>query len=112
MQPAVAASVDRTRLFASQELAVNVLALVLQVVVTGPLLARAGVGVALALTPLVRGEGFLELAPRLAMAVVPMLGLVMAFHVVRRAVHDAFERPARETLYAVVAPRRITRQRR
>lgn len=94
---AYAASSDRTRLFATLDLVVNAITLVLQVLLTGPMLRRLGVTATLALLPAVAVIGFLVLAAY------PVLGVVLAFGVVRRAGEFALSKPAREILFTVVA---------
>jgi AAA family ATP:ADP antiporter len=88
----------RTRLFAAVDLAVNALGLGLQALVTGPLLTRAGLAVALALHPLLTAGGLV------AIAWSPTLPVLAAVQSLRRAVHYAIERPAREVLFTVVGP--------
>ncbi|WP_437972531.1 MFS transporter [Sorangium sp. So ce260] len=87
----------RTAMFASIDLTVNVITIVVQVLVTGRLMTRVGLGVALAVVPVVTGVGFLALAVR------PTLGMIAGFQGLRRAIHYAVDRPAREILFTVVA---------
>jgi AAA family ATP:ADP antiporter len=89
-------SATRLRLFASVDLAVNVVALVLQSGAFSRLVARGGLGLALALHPL------LALAGLLLVAASPTLLVVAGVQGLRRAVHYAIERPAREVLFTVV----------
>jgi len=86
----------RTQLFASMDLAVNALTLLLQLFVTGRLLSRLGVTVMLAALPVAAIVGFLVLG---LAAVLPVL---IVFGVLRRAGEFAISKPARETLYTVV----------
>jgi AAA family ATP:ADP antiporter len=86
----------RTQLFASMDLAVNALTLVLQLFVTGRLLSRFGVTVMLAALPAVAIVGFLVLG------FATLLPVLIAFGVLRRAGEFAISKPARETLYTVV----------
>lgn len=86
----------RTRLFATIDLAVNVLTLVTQVFLTGRILRWVGVGAGLAFLPLLSVVGFGVLA------VAPVLAVVVAFQVLRRAGNFAIQRPAREVLYTVL----------
>jgi AAA family ATP:ADP antiporter len=90
-------SEQRTALFATLDLAVNILALLLQVFATAPLLRRFGVAIALVLLPAVTllGFGFY--------GVFPALLAMAAFQVVRRATEYAIARPAREMLFVTVA---------
>ncbi|WP_437722542.1 NTP/NDP exchange transporter [Sorangium sp. So ce861] len=87
----------RTAMFASIDLTVNVITIVVQVLVTGRLMTRVGLGVALAVVPVVTGVGFLALAAR------PTLSMIAGFQGLRRAIHYAVDRPAREFLFTVVA---------
>jgi AAA family ATP:ADP antiporter len=86
----------RTRLFANIDLAVNVLTLVTQVFLTGRALRWLGVGLGLAFLPLLTLIGFAILASA------PVLAVVVAFQVLRRAGNFGIERPAREVLYTVL----------
>jgi AAA family ATP:ADP antiporter len=86
----------RTRLFATIDLAVNVLTLGTQVLLTGRVLRWLGVGLTLAFVPLLTLVGFATLASA------PALLVVVAFQVLRRAGNFAIQRPAREVLYTVL----------
>jgi AAA family ATP:ADP antiporter len=86
----------RTAFFAQLDVAVNVLTVVMQVFLTGRLLKALGVGLTLALLPLVSLAGFA------AMALAPSLALLAAFQIARRAVNYAVSRPAREVLFTVL----------
>jgi len=86
----------RTRLFAGIDLAVNVLTLVTQVFLTGRLLRWLGVGLALAVLPVLSLLGFGILGGA------PVLGVLVVFQVLRRAGNFAVQRPAREVLYTVL----------
>ena len=87
----------RTRIFATVDLSVGVLTLLLQFVATGKLIERFGVGAALALLPVVFGAGFVVLAAA------PMLAVVFAFQALQRTANFAISNPAREVLFTVVA---------
>ncbi len=87
----------RTRIFATVDLAVGVLTLLVQFVATGKLIARFGVGPALALLPLVFAAGFVVLAAA------PLLAVVIAFQALQRTANFAISNPAREVLFTVVA---------
>jgi AAA family ATP:ADP antiporter len=87
---------QRARIFASVDLAVGVLTLLVQFVATGKLIARFGVGRALALLPLVFAAGFAVLAA------LPTLAVVIAFQALQRTANFALSNPARESLYTVV----------
>ncbi len=86
----------RTEFFASIDLAVNVLTLLVQFFLTGPVLRRIGVMLTLALLPAASVVGFGLLA------IVPTIGAIVAFQVFRRAGNFAIARPTREILYTVV----------
>src|SRR5450631_2683394 len=68
----------RTRIFASIDLAIGILTLIVQFLATGRLIARYGVGPAAAFLPLVFALGFL------ALAATPTLALVIAFQAMQR----------------------------
>ena len=87
----------RTRIFASVDLAVGLLTLAVQFVATGKIIARFGVGPALALLPLVFMAGFALLAAA------PVLVVVIAFQALQRTANFAISNPAREVLFTVVA---------
>jgi ATP:ADP antiporter, AAA family len=89
-------SADRTRLFATLDLFVNGLTLLLQLAITGQVLRRLGVTVTLALLPAVALVGFCILA------VFPTLAVVVAFGAIRRAGEFALSKPAREILFTVI----------
>jgi len=89
-------SVGRTRFFALLDLAVNVLTVLTQILVTSRLLTRLGVTGSLALLPLISALGFALLA------LTPALTALAGFQVLRRAGEYAITRPARELLYTVV----------
>ena len=76
--------------------AVNVLTLVTQVFLTGRLLRRLGVGLSLAVLPVLSLLGFGILGGA------PVLGVLVVFQVLRRAGNFAVQRPAREVLYTVL----------
>ncbi len=93
----VASGADaRTAAFANIDFWVQALTLVLQTVVTGRLMARFGLGVVLAVAPLLTVLGFLWLAA------VPAMLVLITFKSLRGATHYAFERPAREVLFTSV----------
>ena len=86
----------RTRIFATVDLAVGVLTLVVQCFATGKLIQRFGVGPALALLPLVFAAGFAVLAAH------PALTVVIAFQALQRTANFAISNPAREVLFTVL----------
>jgi AAA family ATP:ADP antiporter len=83
----------QTAYFANVDIWVNGLTLVLQLFLTGRLMARVGVGLTLAALPLISVLGFAGLG------LVPVLGAVVVFTVARRVTNFAFSRPAREALF-------------
>jgi AAA family ATP:ADP antiporter len=87
---------ERTRLFATIDLAVNVLTVLLQMFVTGRLLSRFGMTAMLAALPALSVVGFFTLG---AATVLPVL---VVFGVLRRAGEYAISKPSRETLFTVV----------
>ena len=86
----------QTRIFASIDLAVNLLTLATQVLVTGQLLKRFGAGVAAAALPAVYVVGFAVLA------VSPTLVVVVTLQVVQRWMNFAIANPARQLFFTVV----------
>ena len=89
-------SQERTHLFATLDLVVNVLTLATQLLLTAQVIKRWGVTFTLALLPIVSIVGFGGLA------FFPLLAFVIVFGVIRRAGEFALSRPARETLFTVV----------
>jgi AAA family ATP:ADP antiporter len=87
----------RTRIFAAVDLAVGLLTIAVQFFATGKLIARFGVGAALALLPLVFAAGFA------ALAAAPVLAVLIAFQALQRTANFAISNPAREVLFTVVA---------
>ncbi|HEX5635314.1 MAG TPA: MFS transporter, partial [Gemmatimonadales bacterium] len=96
VRESVQGDAERTALFAAVDLAVNALTIGIQVLLTGRLLRALGVAVTLALVPALLGPGFL------ALALAPVLGVVVLVQVLRRAGDYALTRPARELLYVVL----------
>jgi ATP:ADP antiporter, AAA family len=86
----------RTRIFASIDLAAGLLTVLVQTLATGRLIKRFGVGAAVALLPVVFTIGFI------ALAVHPVLSLVIAFQALQRTANFAISNPAREVLFTVV----------
>lgn len=83
----------QTVYFANVDIWVNGLTLVLQLFLTGRLMARIGVGLTLAAVPLISVIGFVGLG------LYPVLAAVVVFTVARRVTNFALSRPAREALY-------------
>ena len=96
----VAASSDdpavRTRIFATIDFAIGMLTIVVQCFATGRLITRFGVGPAAGVLPVVFCLGFA------ALAVSPVLALVIAFQAIQRTANFAISNPAREVLFTVV----------
>jgi AAA family ATP:ADP antiporter len=86
----------QTAFFASVDLAVNVLTLVVQLLFTGRIILGLGVGLALAVLPAITIVGFS------ALAFAPTLFAIALFQVIRRAGDYAIARPTREVLFTVV----------
>jgi ATP:ADP antiporter, AAA family len=86
----------RTRIFATIDLAIGILTIVVQFFATGRLISRFGVGPAAAFLPLVFAVGFL------ALAVAPALAVVIAFQAIQRTANFALSNPAREVLFTVL----------
>ncbi len=87
----------RTGVFAAMDLAVNVLTLVTQLFLTGRILRWLGLAAGLAFLPCLSLTGFAVLAAA------PVLPVLVAFQVLRRAGNFAIQRPAREALYTVLS---------
>ena len=86
----------RTTLFAAMDFATNALTLVIQVFLTGRIVKFLGLGWSLALIPLLLTGGFLLLG------MAPLLGVLVAVQVVRRAGNYAIMKPSREMLFVVL----------
>ena len=89
----------RTSVFASIDLAVNTLTLLTQLFLTSRIMKRLGVGLTLAILPLLSVAGFLVLGAA------PVFAVFVVFQVLRRAGNFAVAVPTREVLYTVL-PRR------
>jgi AAA family ATP:ADP antiporter len=86
----------RLTLFAKVDLAVNVLALATGSLATGRFIAATGLGGALAAVPALTAAGY-GIA-----ALFPGVWTLGVFQTLRRALHFAVDRPAREVLFTVV----------
>src|SRR6266478_1069499 len=86
----------RTAFFAKLDLSVNTLTLFLQIFLTGRLMKFLGVTVTLLFMPVLSLFGFA------AMGFAPVLPVLAAFQIARRASTFAFMRPAREVLFTVL----------
>lgn len=89
---------ERTRVFALIDLSVGLTTLAVQLLITGRVMMRFGAGIALAVLALVTASGFA------AIAMAPVLGVVIAFQAIKRAAEFSLANPARETLFTVVTP--------
>jgi len=88
--------VARTVFFARIDLVVNSLTAITQIFLTGRIVRRIGVALALATLPLVCVLGFA------AIGVAPTLTAIAVFQILRRWSNYAIARPCREMLYTVV----------
>jgi AAA family ATP:ADP antiporter len=86
----------QTRIFASIDLAVNLLTLATQIFATGRLLKRFGTGTTAAALPAVYVVGFA------ALALVPSLAVVLVVQVAQRWMNFAIANPARQVFFTVV----------
>jgi AAA family ATP:ADP antiporter len=86
----------RTQIWANMDLAVNSLTLLVAIFATGRIAKHMGLPFTLASIPVLVGGGMLLLASA------PMVGVVVAVQVFRRAGNYAVSRPAREMLFTAV----------
>ena len=86
----------QTAFFATVDLGVNLLTLVVQLFLTGRILKRFGVGTTLSLLPIFSVLGFGTIA------LIPTLSSVVGFQLFRRAGNFAIARPTREVLFTVL----------
>jgi ATP:ADP antiporter, AAA family len=86
----------QTQFFATVDLGVNALTLVIQLFLTGRILKWFGVGTTLSMLPAASIIGFG------AVALLPSLTSVVAFQLIRRAGNFAIARPTREILFTVL----------
>lgn len=86
----------QTSFFATVDLIVNCLTLVVQLFFTGRIVGLLGVGLTLALLPALTLIGFGSLA------FVPAVSTLVVFQILRRSSDYAIARPTREVLYTVV----------
>jgi AAA family ATP:ADP antiporter len=92
---------SRTAFLARVDLTVQTLTVLLQLFVTGRVIKWLGVGVALAILPLMSVIGFTTLG---FISASGALTAFVAFNVLRRAGNYGFASPAREVLFTVVSP--------
>ena len=86
----------RTSFLANIDIAVNTITVLIQVFLTGRLMKWFGVGITLVLMPLLSAVGFA------AIGFAPVLSVLAAFQILRRAAGFALLRPAREVLFTVL----------
>jgi AAA family ATP:ADP antiporter len=87
---------SRTAFFAQVDLLVNVLTLAVQLFFTARILRKLGVALTLGILPLFTLLGFA------ALAAAPVIAVLVAFQVLRRAANFALARPTREVLFTVL----------
>ena len=87
---------ERTEIWALMDLATNTVTIVAGLFVTSRLATRFGLGVTLAIVPIIVLGGLLSVA------MVPALTIVVALQIVRRGGNYAITRPAREMLFTHV----------
>ncbi|MBK7404832.1 MAG: MFS transporter [Phycisphaerales bacterium] len=91
-------SAARTKMFANLDIWTNVVTLIIQTFLTGRLVRWLGVGMTLALLPLLTAAGFG------LFWTTPTLLVIAAIQVSRRGLNYAVSRPVRETLFAPLSP--------
>jgi ATP:ADP antiporter, AAA family len=94
---AISDRTERTVFLARMDFAVQAITLLCQFFLTGQVIRRVGIGVALAIIPLLTAFGFG------ALAMSPVLATFVVFHVTRRGGLNGISGPAREVLYTVVS---------
>lgn len=87
---------QQTRVFGMIDAVVQALSLLIQVLVTGQVAKRLGVGVLLVSVPVAMAVGFI------ALAMAPVFAVFVVVMVIRRVGEYALVRPGREMLYTVV----------
>ena len=93
-----ASRAERTAAFARMDVATNILTLLLQLLVTSRLIRRIGVAGVLMVLPLLTTVGMG------ALALWPGFAVLATVQVLRRGMHYAIDRPAREILYIPLGP--------
>jgi AAA family ATP:ADP antiporter len=86
----------RSQIWANMDLAVNSLTILVAVFATGRIASHLGMPFTLASVPILIGAGLLLLAAA------PLVGVVVALQIIRRAGDYAVSRPAREMLFTAV----------
>ena len=94
---AIADRTARTEFFAQINLAINVIALFVQTMLTGRIVRWVGVAVTLTILPALSIAGFV------LVGLAPTIAIIVGFQVLRRAGEFALARPAREILFTTVS---------
>lgn len=92
----IADRAERVQLLARVDLAVSLITIVLQLFMTGRVMTRLGLGIATACVPLVAIAGFI------ALAIAPVLSVILTIMVAERALGFGFANPAARVLWTVV----------
>ena len=87
---------ERTEIYARIDLAINSLAFLFAIFLTGRFVTRFGMAITLALIPLLMVGGWM------IVALVPLLGVLYGLQIARRAGNYAVTKPGREMLFTVV----------
>jgi AAA family ATP:ADP antiporter len=95
---AVKGSANRTELLAQVDLLVNVVTLLIQVLAFNKLISKLGTRALLIAMPIASFVGYT------ALAISPVIQVLVALGVLRRAGEYAISKPARETLFNVLPP--------
>jgi AAA family ATP:ADP antiporter len=98
VETAIPAADDRTRFFSNLNIWTNALSLICQMFLVKLVVTRFGIGVSLALLPIISVVGFAILAFE------PTLAVVAVLTVARRALGFGFSKPTTDMLYSVVTP--------
>lgn len=88
----------RTAFLAKIDFVVQVLTIIAQIFVTGRVIKWLGVGITLAILPVMSIIGFASLG------FFPFIGLFVVYSTLRRAGNNAFASPGREVLFTVIPP--------
>lgn len=96
VRDAFATSAERTQLFAGVDFAVNTLAIFTQLFLTGRVVKKFGMTITLMALPVFMIFGFI------ALAIAPILPVLIVVQVIRRAGNYAITRPGREMLFTVL----------
>jgi AAA family ATP:ADP antiporter len=94
---------DQISFFAQVDLGTQALTALLQLVLTGPMIRRLGVGFTLCALPLLCTVGFALLGVA-GLGFLPLFGVFVGFDVTRNAARFALAKPAREVLFTLVGP--------